>query len=230
MKPDSPVHLRQALEHDGAAHCPAVLGATELAALASILSTVPAEQAGVRLTALPGLAAILVAPGPIGSIVAGVLGPPARPVRAVLFDKTPHTNWKLGWHQDRTIVVVERREAEGFGPWSRKAGLQHVAPPFDLLERMLTVRIHLDQVTAENAPLMIATGSHRLGRVPVGEIEAVVGQCATIACLADPGDVWLYSTPILHASDAARTPSRRRVLQVDYAAEDLPVGLKWLGI
>jgi hypothetical protein len=35
---------------------------------------------------------------------------------------------------------------------------------------------------------------------------------------------------ILHASEAARRPARRRVLQVDYAARDLPGALEWLGV
>ncbi|MEL7190648.1 MAG: phytanoyl-CoA dioxygenase, partial [Pseudomonadota bacterium] len=47
---------------------------------------------------------------------------------------------------------------------------------------------------------------------------------------AEAGDIWLYSTPILHASDAAEKPSSRRVLQVDFAAEPLPDGLEWLGV
>jgi hypothetical protein len=34
----------------------------------------------------------------------------------------------------------------------------------------------------------------------------------------------------LHASEAAVVPSGRRVLQVDYAAEELPGGLRWLGL
>ena len=35
---------------------------------------------------------------------------------------------------------------------------------------------------------------------------------------------------ILHASNAAETPRRRRVLQIDYSADDLPGGLQWLGV
>ena len=38
---------------------------------------------------------------------------------------------------------------------------------------------------------------------------AIVGQ--TVA----GRDIWAYRTPILHTSDRARTPTRRRVLQVD---------------
>ena len=36
------------------------------------------------------------------------------------------------------MVVKRRRAVEGFGPWSVKAGLQYVAPPWPVLSRMLT--------------------------------------------------------------------------------------------
>jgi hypothetical protein len=32
-------------------------------------------------------------------------------------------DWALGWHQDRTIAVMERVEADGLGPWTVKSGL-----------------------------------------------------------------------------------------------------------
>lgn len=92
------------------------------------------------------------------------------------------------------------------------------------------MRIHLDPVGPENAPLLVAPGSHRFGRVAETDIDAVVARCGIATCLAEAGDVWLYATPILHASNAASVPKRRRVLQVDYAAEALPGGLAWLGI
>jgi len=49
-------------------------------------------------------------------------------------------------------------------------------------------------------------------------------------CLAERGDIWAYATPILHASDAARRPSARRVLHVDYSADELPPPLAWYGV
>lgn len=103
-------------------------------------------------------------------------------------------------------------------------------PPFALLSRMATLRIHLDDVPETNAPLLIAPGSHRLGRIAERQIDAVVGRCGHYICNAKTGDVWLYSTPILHGSQAASTPGRRRVLQVDYSADALPGGLEWLGV
>jgi len=204
--------------------------AKDFDALRSVLARLPSDQAGLRLREIEGLGRYLESAGPVGVLPAKVLDDASRPVRAILFDKTASANWSLAWHQDRTICVKRRVEVAGYGPWSMKAGMQHVAPPFELLSRMVTVRVHLDDVSADNAPLLIAPGSHRFGRVAVDEIEAVVRQCGVKACLADAGDVWLYSTPILHASEVATRPARRRVLQIDYADEDLPGDLEWLGV
>lgn len=216
------------LERDGAEHLPgAALAALEQ--LETALSGLPSERPGLRLRELPGLPALLEARGMIGRIPARHLGPDTRPVRAILFDKSEATNWALGWHQDRTIAVARRHQIDGFGPWTVKQGMQHVAPPFALLAGMLTLRIHLDPVPADNAPLLIAPGSHR-ALVAEHAIEQAVAAYGIHACLAEAGDVWAYSTPILHASDAATRPARRRVLQVDYAAVKLPGGLEWLGI
>jgi ectoine hydroxylase-related dioxygenase (phytanoyl-CoA dioxygenase family) len=155
--------------------------------------------------------------GSVGAVAGRMLGQACQLVRAILFDKTPATNWSLAWHQDRTIAVAERIDVDGFGPWTVKGGILHVAPPFDVLAGMVTLRMHLDPVPATNAPLLIAPGSHRLGRIPEVEVPDVVRQCGTFACLAETGDIWLYATPILHASEAALKPTHRRVLQVDFA-------------
>lgn len=192
--------------------------------------TFPQDHAGVRLYDVPALSAIIGAGSHIAGLATELLARPAFPVRAVLFNKSAQQNWSLAWHQDRTVVVRRRIEVDGFGPWTIKAGLVHVAPPMTVLSRMVTVRIHLDRVPASNAPLLIAPGSHTLGRIAEGDIADTVAQCGTFACLAEAGDVWLYATPILHASEAARERARRRVLQVDYAVDALPGGLEWLGV
>ena len=202
----------------------------ELPVIAAALAAVPPDRAGVRITGNAALASLLNVDGAIGAIAAHSLGRDCRPVRAVLFDKSEATNWALGWHQDRTICVRARIDTPGFGPWTVKAGLHHVEPPFALLAEMVTLRVHLDPVGADNAPLLVAPGSHRAERVPVDAIPLVVQKHGIAACLAAPGDVWLYATPILHASDAAVRPARRRVLQVDFSAGSLPNGLEWAGV
>lgn len=216
-------------ERDGAERFP-LATVRILAEIEAIASRLEPDRAGIRLHGIDALPALLMPGAAIGSVAAYAIGPSARPVRAILFDKTATANWSLGWHQDRTIVVTERRDVDGYGPWTVKAGLHHVAPPFDLLARMVTLRVHLDPVGTDNAPLLVAPGSHRSGRVAEADIDAVVAACGIATCLADRGDIWLYATPILHASESAVRPQRRRVLQIDYAADDLPGGLTWLGM
>jgi len=216
--------------NDGALRLRAVLDASELKALDDAVAGLPPDQAGIRLHGIAAFRRFLTSPGPVWQAAAAVLGEAAQPVRAILFDKTARTNWGLPWHQDRTIVVTDRVEVDGFGPWTVKSGLLHVAPPFDVLAAMVTLRVHLDAVPDTNAPLLIAPGSHRLGQIPERDLKSVVEECGTAVCLAEAGDIWLCSTPIVHASEPATSPAHRRVLQVDFAARDLPGGLAWLGV
>lgn len=150
-----------------------------------------------------------------------------RPVRVLLLDKRDGANWPLNWHQDRTIAVRERRVVPGFGAWTVKGGQHHAAPPIAILDAMVTARLHLDKVDEENAPLLIAPGSHRFEAVPECAIAKIVADCGVDRCLAQRGDVWFYATPILHASARAGPGRRRRVVQIDFAAADLPGGLEW---
>lgn len=217
------------LAKDGAEHFHAAVLA-DLSDILTALQGLPTQQAGVRIHGIKRLMPILASDGSIGSLASKFLGPRCRAVRAILFDKNARTNWSLAWHQDRTICVKQRIELEGYGPWTKKGGMQHVAPPFDLLARMVTLRVHLDDVPPSNSPLLIAPGSHKIGRVPISEYDEVVRQCGTYSCLAEAGDVWVYATPILHASEAASVIRNRRVLQVDYSADELGCGLEWLGV
>ena len=218
------------IKNEGAQLFKAALSTAQIGELASLLASQPRDYAGVRLSGIPELRPFLGPAGPVGQVPVSVLSRECLPVRAILFDKSAEQNWSLGWHQDRTIAVKRRIDTDGFGPWSIKTGMVHVEPPFDLLAGMVTVRVHLDDVPETNAPLLIAPGSHKRGRIPTAEIPEVVRQCGVIPCLAAAGDIWLYATPVLHASDAAAAPLHRRVLHVDYAVGQLPGGLEWLGV
>lgn len=196
----------------------------------SVLSPVSGRKAGVRLRGISGLGQLVDSSSLPGAAVQKYLGQHAIPVRAILFDKNEFTNWTLDWHQDRTIAVAERIETEGYNNWSIKQGIHHVEPPFDILSKMVTIRIHLDDVGPKNAPLKISPGSHKFGRVREKNYSSIVKQCGEEVCLARAGEVWMYATPILHASLAAKVPTHRRVLQVDYSATLLPQGLDWAGL
>ena len=215
---------------DGVVYYPGVLSASDLGTLRDLADQTVGSRPGTRLRDAQGLVAVLAATGSIGALAARLTSRSARPVRAVMFDKTPDANWAVAWHQDRTLPVAARVEADGFGPWSTKDGVLHVAPPFEILARMITLRVHLDPIDAANAPLRAALGSHRLGRVAAEDAATKAAEHPVIDCLAESGDVWAYATPILHASHRAEPPRRRRVLQVDYADFDLPGGLAWAGL
>jgi ectoine hydroxylase-related dioxygenase (phytanoyl-CoA dioxygenase family) len=165
----------------------------------------------------------------IRSLVEPVLGAGAFAVRGILFDKTPGANWKVTWHQDLTIAVQERRDAPGFGPWSEKAGIVHVQPPAQILQRMLTVRVHLDDCGLENGPVQVIPGSHAVGRLSAEEITAWRAQAQPIPCTSPRGGVLLMRPLILHASSPATTPAHRRVVHLEFAVDDLPHGLEWHG-
>ncbi len=218
---------RDSFERDGALRFPRQLTADQIEALRTLADERIGDRPGTRLDGEARLAALLATSGPIGGVAAGLTSSAARAVRAVLFDKTVNANWSVAWHQDRTIPVVARVEVDGFEPWTEKDGVPHVAPPFDVLARMVTLRVHLDPVDDTNAPLRIAAGSHLLGQIPADQAGSVASSGEQRVCCAEAGDIWAYRTPILHTSERAATPARRRVLQVDYADFDLPGGLEW---
>jgi Phytanoyl-CoA dioxygenase (PhyH) len=218
------------LERDGAQQFESALAARELSALSSLGAELVDGTAGERLFGHPLVAHLTGPDSTLRRLASKVVGPQAWPVRAVMFDKSAANNWQLGWHQDRTICVRARADVPGFGPFTVKQCILHVQPPAEVIAGMVTLRAHLDPVDDDNAPLLIAKGSHQLGLVPIDKIAEIVARSEITTCRASPGDVWAYHTLILHASDAAARPRRRRVLQVDFAAEPLPAPLDWLGV
>lgn len=180
-----------------------------------------------RIIALsPSLVHFLNAPI-IRELVEPVLGSSFFVVRALIFDKSPQANWLVPWHQDVTIAVQHRKAVPGFGPWSEKAGIPHVQPPVSILERMLTVRIHLDNCGAENGPLRVLPGSHRSGRLSSEQIQRWLETAEAVSCCLPEGGVLLMRPLLLHASSMAHVPNRRRVLHLEFAADPLPSGLLW---
>lgn len=138
------------------------------------------------------------------------------PVRSILFDKTPEENWPVAWHQDLTIAVEQKREIEGYGPWSTKDGSVHVQPPVEVLEAMITIRIHLDDTPQTNGALKVIPESHKRGRIQSRDILSHVNISETI-CACNSGDVLLMSPLILHSSKRSESPERRRILHFEYA-------------
>ncbi|ADV84948.1 phytanoyl-CoA dioxygenase family protein [Terriglobus saanensis] len=160
-------------------------------------------------------------------LVEPVLGPTATVVRGILFDKTESTNWKVPWHQDVTIAVKERVEAEGFGPWSMKEGVLHVQPPSSVMEGMLSVRVHLDDCPIENGALRVIPVSHKGGKIAVRDVELLAAESAEHICPVPAGGALIMRPLLFHASSASSISGHRRVLHFDYANVTLPSGMNW---
>jgi len=185
------------------------------------------EGAGRRgLLRLPAVSALALSERWLGLIRPHLPAEP-RPVRAIYFDKSAHANWGVAWHQDLTIALQARVEVAGFGPWSMKDGVPHVQPPTELLEQMLTVRLHLDDADHTNGALRVLPGSHRLGRLTAERIQELRASQVDVLCTAAAGDALFMRPLLLHASNRSTSTRHRRVLHIEYAGFSLPEVLRW---
>jgi len=162
----------------------------------------------------------------VKDVVESVLGRQAFLVRGLFLDKTPRANWAVSWHQDAAVTVKTRGEANGFGPWSTKGGVQHVMAPPGLLSAMLTLRLHLDDCVADQGAFEAIAGSHEYGRLPEDSISQFT-RGEVVTCPVDKGGVLAYRPLLIHRSGRAREPGRRRVVQLEFCARPLPRPLEW---
>lgn len=124
----------------------------------------------------------------------------ARPIRAILFDKRPEANWRIGWHQDTNLKENDSLLVAN-----------------DELEKVFTLRLHLDPTPSSNGALRCLPGSHREGR----QADFRRSECSLEERVleADPGDILMMRPLLFHASSPATEPARRRVIHVDYLEE-----------
>jgi ectoine hydroxylase-related dioxygenase (phytanoyl-CoA dioxygenase family) len=229
--------FRDQVTVDGFAVVPAVLNRDEIAALTSSVESLGENDSVRRRGGIFAVRNLLdvsrdvnrfANSAKVREIATAILGDAAFSVRGILFDKTPDANWKVPWHQDVTIAVAERHEVAGFGPWSMKAGVHHVQPPADILENMLSIRIHLDLCGEENGALTVLPGSHRLGRISELEASQLGAESEATFCTANAGDALLMKPLLVHASSPSSSPHHRRVIHLDFASSALPHPLCWL--
>jgi hypothetical protein len=155
------------------------------------------------------------------------LGPGAAPRRAFLMDKREGDNWEIAFHQDTTFAVQEPIEVPGFQGWVHKGDWYHVQAPSELLRQMLSTRIHFDDVAEGNGALKVIPGSHGQGRLDDAQRTEWLLRGEPLTCPARRGEVLLMHPLLLHGSERARVPTRRRILHLEWAAFDLPGGLRW---
>lgn len=194
---------------------------------ASLPAVIGAGRGGVRnLIQHPTVVALL-SHSRLGQYLWSVIGRDLVAVKATLFDKTGEANWRVNWHQDRSITVRERLDVAGFGPWTTKAGLLHVDAPQEVLAQMLAIRIHLDACGADNGPLRAVRGSHLRGKLTEDELAGVVSEGTVVDLPVPQGGILLMRPLLVHSSSAAAAPGHRRVLHVELAPAEAISPLKW---
>ncbi|MCI0333446.1 MAG: phytanoyl-CoA dioxygenase family protein [Planctomycetes bacterium] len=157
---------------------------------------------------------------PLTQLLPHVLGSDYGLVRVLFFDKPPTQSWALPWHKDFAIAVKNNQlPSSHFSKPTTKAGVQHVEAPEWLLQKMLSLRLHLDDVTLENGPLKVLPGSHR------GDESQ---PAKTI--LAKAGDVLAIRPLVSHCSNKSHpdTTRHRRLLHMEFAGvRELPDDYAW---
>jgi ectoine hydroxylase-related dioxygenase (phytanoyl-CoA dioxygenase family) len=163
------------------------------------LPEVEAKRGGVRdLLSYPAVAR-LVRDERFAQTVASIAEPRLVPVKATLFDKTPRANWRVQWHQDRVLTIDGKRtELET-----------------EVLERMVAVRVHLDECGSDDGPLRVIAGSHRKGKLSDDALLQLVTTSAQTELTLPRGAILFMRPLLVHASSAAIAASHRRVLHIE---------------
>lgn len=149
-------------------------------------------------------------------ILSGHLEESAIAIQAIAFDKTAETNWKVAWHQDLMFPFAKAVTTTAYDLPRLKDGVDYARPPVAILERLLAVRLHLDDCDDSNGPLRVIPGSHDHGIIPTEDIPSHLIRQSPVTCLANEGDALLVRPLLLHASSQATVPKHRRVLHLVY--------------
>ncbi len=146
-------------------------------------------------------------------------------VKSIYFDKPQTSNWYVSYHQDLTISVDKKVPLNGFKLWTSKQNQFAVQPPMDILENVVTIRIHLDDTDENNGALKVIPGSHLKGICRPETIDRTKEQ--ELSCNVSKGGVMLMKPLLLHSSGRTTNKRQRRVIHIEFANKELPEELNW---
>lgn len=220
--------LKQSFDTDGTAAIPQAVPTPLLDELRAVDATPGGSRRRGGMRNVLDLSIIQAAVNALRPLARELAGSPSISCgRGILFDKTPESNWAVAWHQDRSIAVDEQCDVAGYGPWSMKHGVTHVQPPVGVLERIVTLRLHMDDCPPENGPLRTLPGGHTRGILSDEQLAALRESTPEREHAATAGEVLAMRPLVPHASSPAARPGRRRVLHLEFSPDDLPRPLQW---
>jgi ectoine hydroxylase-related dioxygenase (phytanoyl-CoA dioxygenase family) len=156
------------------------------------------------------------------SVIVDLFGGDYSIVKSIYFDKPAQSNWFVAWHQDLTISVDKKIDAEGFGSWTVKQDQFAVRPPAEILENNFTIRIHLDDTDENNGALKVMPASHLKG---IHKPESAIG--SEVICKVKKGGIMIMRPLLFHASNKTTNNQKRRVIHIEFSNSPLPAPLQW---
>ena len=196
-----------------------VLTGVECDALITTLSLPIAKhsRAGIRHLMASYDIAVLASDPRLLRIARLALSDGAIPYRATLFEKSGRSNWLVVWHQDTALPLESRNTSSEWGPWSTKESMLYAHAPTWALDRIVALRVYLDDSTTENGPLRVIPGTHREGVLSDKEIFQIARREGSTECIVGRGGVVAMRPLLIHSSSKGRDGKPRRVLHIEYA-------------
>ena len=123
------------------------------------------------------------------------------------------------WHQDTALPLLEKKELDGWGPWSLKDGVTYVHAPASALEQILAVRLHLDDSNLNDGPLRVLPGTHRSGVLTDDQMRQLSETVDSVDCTVPRGGAVLMRPLVVHASSKSTCEEPRRVIHIEFAVQ-----------
>jgi ectoine hydroxylase-related dioxygenase (phytanoyl-CoA dioxygenase family) len=160
---------------------------------------------------------------PVRDIMVNLFSKDYFMVKSIYFDKPPFSNWFVAYHQDLSIAVDRKFPVEGYTNWTIKEGEFGVQPPEEIISRVYTIRLHLDDCSPKNGALHVIPGSHKKGICRPENIKKE----NEIICEVPAGGIMIMHPLLLHASHKSREEKQRRVVHLEFCNQPLAEPLHW---
>lgn len=161
------------------------------------------------------------------STAKNVIGKDALPVNAFIIDKTKINNWELDWHQDLRIAISNEMTFTGYSDRTVEHNITHAIAPQEVLEKRLSIRIHLDDCTINNGAMLVVPQSHKKGIIGTNDEIGKLISSRAVCCEVEKGGVMFFKSLLFHKSPYSLSDKKRRVLHIDYIGAKLTNYPEW---
>lgn len=215
----------------GYAIVPGVFSLKEVEAIKALIKNTDSSKATFRksddlfairqfLKEIPGVVDLILNKS-FETIINTLFGDDYFIIKSIYFDKPGASNWYVSYHQDLTISVDKKSNAEGFGPWTVKQNQFAVQPPIEFLENNFTVRIHLDDTDEHNGALRVIPGSQKEGVWRINSVDLTTQK--EEICRVPTGGIMLMHPLLMHASGRTTNNKQRRVIHIEFQINNYQV-------